>query len=132
MAFKFGKKSKECIATLDTRLQTIVNIAILTVDFAVIEGHRGEDRQNELLVEGKTQLAWPLSRHNTSPSKAMDILPAPYDWNNRESFIRFAAFIIGIGAALGVVIRWGGDWDRDWDLKDNKFNDYPHFEIVDL
>ncbi len=26
--------------------------------------------------------------------------------------------------------RWGGDWDRDGQLKDHRFIDYPHFELV--
>lgn len=27
---------------------------------------------------------------------------------------------------------WGGDWDNDGDLKDNKFNDWPHYQFVTL
>ena len=25
--------------------------------------------------------------------------------------------------------RWGGDWDQDWTVKDNMFDDFPHFEL---
>ena len=27
-------------------------------------------------------------------------------------------------------IRWGGDWDGDTDVKDQKFMDLPHFELI--
>jgi peptidoglycan LD-endopeptidase CwlK len=32
---------------------------------------------------------------------------------------------------MGIEIRWGGDWDGDGDLSDHKFNDLPHFELID-
>ena len=38
-------------------------------------------------------------------------------------------FVIGLAAGIDVNLRWGGDWDRDFDLKDQRFNDYPHFEL---
>ena len=30
---------------------------------------------------------------------------------------------------MGLKIRWGGDWDMDTQVKDNNFDDLPHFEI---
>ena len=30
----------------------------------------------------------------------------------------------------GVEIRWGGDWDSDTQVKDNKFDDLVHFELI--
>jgi hypothetical protein len=30
-----------------------------------------------------------------------------------------------------VRVRWGGDWDGDFETKDNKFDDLVHFEILD-
>jgi hypothetical protein len=30
---------------------------------------------------------------------------------------------------MGINLRWGGDWDQDWEVKDNKFDDFPHFEL---
>jgi len=126
----FGTKSKRELATCDIRLQEIAHIAIKTVDFAVIEGHRGKEKQNQAFNAGKSEIEWPNGKHNSDPSKAFDLFPSPYDWKDREAFIRFAAFILGIAAGLGYKLRWGGDWDKDWDLKDNRFNDWPHFEII--
>ncbi len=28
------------------------------------------------------------------------------------------------------AIRYGGDWDRDFDITDNKFQDLVHFELI--
>ena len=39
--------------------------------------------------------------------------------------------MIGVGASMGVAIRWGGDWDKDNELKDNGFDDLMHFELID-
>jgi hypothetical protein len=29
-----------------------------------------------------------------------------------------------------LKLRWGGDWDMDTEVKDNKFDDLVHFELV--
>ena len=43
----------------------------------------------------------------------------------------FAGFVLGIAKSIGITLRWGGDWDRDWTVMDNKFDDFPHFELID-
>jgi hypothetical protein len=30
---------------------------------------------------------------------------------------------------MGIELRWGGDWDQDFEVKDNRFDDFPHFEL---
>ena len=35
----------------------------------------------------------------------------------------------GIGHMMGYKLRWGGDWDRDGETKDNNFDDLVHIEI---
>ena len=37
---------------------------------------------------------------------------------------------MGVADMLGVSIRWGGDWDKDYDEKDERFRDLPHFELT--
>ena len=51
------------------------------------------------------------------------------DWDDRERFTLFAGFVLGIAKSMGINLRWGGDWDQDWTVKDNKFDDFPHFEL---
>jgi len=128
---KFGKKSLEKLSTCDKKLQLVLNEVIKTIDCSVLEGHRGEQRQNKLYDEGKTKLKFPNGRHNASPSRAVDVVPYPIDWEDRERFHLFAGFVLGIAKQLGINLRWGGDWNINWFVDDNNFDDFPHFELVD-
>jgi hypothetical protein len=31
---------------------------------------------------------------------------------------------------MGIAIRWGGDWDQDGFVADERFLDMPHFELI--
>tara|TARA_R100000781_G_C4040568_1_gene113822 strand:+ start:317 stop:712 length:396 start_codon:yes stop_codon:yes gene_type:complete len=126
---KFGKRSQERLATCDERLQKIFNEVIKYIDCSVLEGHRGEDRQNKLCDEGKSKVRYPNGRHNANPSRAVDITPYPVDWEDRERQTLFAGFVIGLATSMGINIRWGGDWNKDFKVQDNKFDDFPHFEL---
>ena len=128
---KFGRRSKERLATCDERLQKVFNEVIKHVDCSVLEGHRGEERQNALFEEGKTKVKYPKGRHNSSPSNAVDITPYPVDWEDRERQTLFAGFVLGVAKMMGITLRWGGDWDMDFQVMDNRFDDFPHFEIKD-
>ena len=127
---KFGKTSLKRLATCDKRLQEVFNEVIKTVDCSVLEGNRGEARQNALYKEGKTKLTYPKGRHNASPSLAVDVCPYPIDWFDRERFHLFAGFVIGIAKSMDIDLRWGGDWNQNWEVDDNKFDDFPHYEVV--
>ena len=125
----FGTRSKQRLATCDERLQKVFNEVIKYVDCSVLEGHRGQERQDKLYEEGKTKLKFPNGRHNMAPSKAVDVTPYPVDWDDRERQTLFAGFVLGIARSMGVRLRWGGDWDMDFQVLDNRFDDFPHFEI---
>lgn len=127
----FGKASQEKLATCDPRLQKVFNEVIKHFDCTVIEGHRGEAAQNKAFAEGKSKLKYPQSKHNKTPSLAADVLPYPIDWNDTNRMRYFAGFVVGIAATMGIKLRWGGDWNQNTELKDNSFNDLPHFEIAD-
>ena len=126
---KFGRKSKENLNTCDSNLQKVFNEVIKHVDCSVLEGHREKDRQNKLFEEGKTKVKYPNGRHNRQPSSAVDVTPYPVDWKDRERQTLFAGFVIGVASQMGVSIRWGGDWDQDFQVADNRFDDFPHFEL---
>lgn len=127
----YGTASKIRLSQCDHRLQEIFNKVIEFVDCSIITGHRDKAAQNEMHRTGKSQLQWPNGKHNTSPSLAIDAIPYPIDWKDRERMTLFAGVVMGIAKAQGVELRWGGDWDRDWHVKDNSFDDLLHFEIVE-
>jgi len=126
---KFGRKSKENLNTCDSRLQKIFNEVIKHVDCSILEGHRSKDRQNKLYEEEKTKVKYPDGRHNRQPSSAVDVTPYPVDWKDRERQTLFAGFVIGVASQMGINLRWGGDWDQDFQVVDNRFDDFPHFEL---
>ena len=126
---RFGKRSKANLATCHEDLQKVFNEVIKYVDWSVLEGHRDEWRQNKLFDEGNTKVNFPMGRHNSSPSRAVDVTPYPVDWDDRERQTLFAGFVLGIARSMGIKLRWGGDWDMDFEVQDNRFDDFPHFEI---
>lgn len=120
---KFSTRSLERLRTCDPRLQELFEEVIKHYDCTVLEGHRGEQKQNQAYWEGKSKVKWPDSKHNKVPSLAIDVAPYPVDWENIERFKEFGAFVKGVAAAMGIKIRWGGDF--------KSFFDGPHFELVD-
>ena len=126
---KFGTVSKKNLASAHPDLQKLFNIIIKTIDCSVTEGHRGEELQNKYFNEGKSKLRYPEGRHNKKPSNTVDVVPYPVDWDDREQMSYFAGFVKGVAYKMGIPIRWGGDWNNNNDLKDNNFDDLPHFEL---
>nr|MDT0253070.1 hypothetical protein [Endozoicomonas sp.] len=76
-------------------------------------------------------MQWPNSKHNSKPSRAVDAMAFPLDWFDYQRSAHFAGFVLGIAQSMSIKLRWGGDWDRDGEMKDHKFIDYPHFELID-
>ena len=127
---RFGKRSKERLKSCNADLQMVFNEVIKYVDCSILEGHREKERQNQLYDEGKTKVLYPNGRHNAYPSNAVDVVPYPVDWDDRERMTLFAGFVLGTAKQMGITLRWGGDWDRDFEVKDNRFDDFPHFEVT--
>ena len=123
--YKFGKRSRDRLKGVDSRLVNVLNELIKIMDVTVIEGLRSAERQEELLAKGATKVKY--SKH--MEGKAVDIAPYPIDWNDRERFHYMGEMVRGIVKALNLDIRWGGDWDSDGEIKDNKFDDLVHIEI---
>ena len=126
---KFGKTSKYRLLSCDYRLQKVLDEVIKYVDCSVLEGHRDERTQDKLYNEGKTKVRYPMGRHNSNPSRAVDVVPYPIHWKDRERFHLFAGFVLGIARSMGIKLRWGGDWNMNFEVDDNKFDDFPHFEL---
>ena len=131
---KFGKRSLENLKTCDDRLQKIFNEVVKDYDCTVPCGHRGKDDQNKAFDEGRSKVKYPKGRHNSYPSRAVDVYPYPINMKNFDRMNHFAGFVLGIARSMGYKLTWGRDWRSDWFLNDkNKttFKDYPHFEIKD-
>jgi peptidoglycan LD-endopeptidase CwlK len=127
----FSVRSKEKLATCDARLQRILNEAIKYRDFSVLCGHRNKEDQEEAYRTGNSTQRWPNSKHNSLPSKAVDIAPYPIDWSDSARFARLVGFIEYIAMSMSIRIRWGGDWNGNMRTKDEKLVDMPHIELVE-
>ena len=128
---KLGKRSKSRLKGVDSRLVNVLNEVCKYFDITVIEGLRSQERQNELVAQGKSKTKF--GKH--VQGKAVDIAPYPIDWKARDDFHYLGGFVLGIASQMGINIRWGGDWS-DSSLsqnrrttKDNNFDDLVHFEI---
>lgn len=131
----YSKASKERLDSCHPELQVIFNEVIKIIDCIVMCGFRNEEEQNKAYAEGKSKLKFPFGNHNRFPSLAVDVYPYPVDFKDTKRFYYFAGLVRGIIMRLqqeGKVtheIIWGGDWDGDHDLNDQKFNDLVHWEI---
>jgi peptidoglycan L-alanyl-D-glutamate endopeptidase CwlK len=127
---KFGSRSRKNLATCHEDLQDLFNEVIKHVDCSVICGHRNKQEQNEAFEKKRTKVKYPNGRHNAKPSMAADVVPYPIDWDDRERFHLFAGFVLGIAQSMEINIRWGGDWNKNFEVDDNNFDDFPHFELM--
>jgi len=134
---RYGTRSRNNLSTCDIRWKTIMNEVIKYYDCTIITGHRDKEEQNAKYAEGTSEVSWPNSKHNTRPSMAIDVAPWPIPtdwgdkvWKDRVKFYELKAIIFFVAAKQGIKVRYGGDWDRDYDYTDNKFDDLIHFEII--
>lgn len=95
----------------------------------ILCGHRWQAEQDQAFRDGKSKLKWPQGKHNTLPSQTVDIAPYPVDWIVTHAFARLAGYIQCVADSMGIAIRWGGDWNQNGKTKDERFLDFPHFEL---
>jgi hypothetical protein len=140
--FSFSAESESKVGTCNQRIQRVMQMAIKVIDFKVIYGHRTVAEQKALYDKGYSKLdgVTKKSKHNYQPARAVDIAPYPVLWPDEEGitaeealhrarrFDVLAGIVMGIAHAMGVALRWGGDWDRDWQYNDQRFHDLGHFE----
>lgn len=138
--YRYSARSLAVRMDLHADLRLVFDAVLRGYDHTLLEGHRGEERQEQLHREGKTTLHWPDSKHNRIPAVAVDAVPYPIQWTAEEPedtplvrarFYHFAGYVFRVADELDVALRWGGDWDGDRTFTDQSFHDLPHFEIID-
>lgn len=148
---KFGATSLANLGTADPELQRLFHAVILGFDCTILEGKRSEAQQRANIIKGvsKTMASkhvYPLD----APAKAVDAAPYPLQWPDGKlralalkgdpaalaEYIKqvalwyaFGGYVMGRADELGIPIRWGADWDGDWVIVDQTFDDLPHFEL---
>jgi hypothetical protein len=143
---EFSERSKKRLGDCDIRIQRFLNELIKYIDFAVVCAHRSELEQNIAFnsTPPTSKLKWPNSKHNTYPSKAVDIVfctkagkqvwPSSKQPDKGRRAELQAAYLAGramhLAEWMGSGLRWGGDWSSDQDMTDQTFMDLYHFELV--
>lgn len=117
----FSARSRGQLATCHPDLQRLFAEVIKRFDCIVLCGHRNKADQDKAFAEGKSKLRYPQSRHNKSPSEAVDVAPWPIAWTDHARFDALALVVKASAKDLGIEIVWGGDWSG--------FVDKPHWEL---
>ena len=115
--------SKEKLLECDPRLIDIITEADKVMPIIVICGHRRQKEQDEAYAKGNSKVKWPMSKHNSQPSMAVDVAPYPLRWTLTKKFIELSGIIKGIAHQKGIELTWGGDFKH--------FPDMPHYEVKD-
>lgn len=128
---------------------------ITTTPFTVIEGVRSIERSYQLYGKGRTasqlrakgvptkyaqpsarKVTWlnnPLgSKHRVKSDgygHAVDLFPAPYQWDDIEPFKEVATAMYQASNELGIDITWGGNWNNNDRWHERGEHDSPHFQI---
>ena len=120
---KFGKVSRDRLATCDRRLQNIMNEAIKEIDFCIVCGYRGKEDQEKAFAEGKSFARFGQSKHNKKPSLAVDIAPfvnGNISWEHKD-FLPVLAVIERIAKEHNIKIILGKNFKG--------ICDYPHIQL---
>lgn len=135
---KFGKQSLKRLEGVHPDLVRVLTEAIKYMDFSVTYGHRTTEEQQTLYAQGRTTRG-PIvtkcdgldkrSAHQGLPSRAVDIAPWPIDWEDTQRFLYLAGHVMGIAAMMDIPLTWGGDFNKNYNLNDDRFDDLPHFEL---
>ena len=104
-------------------------------DVSLVEGYRNQAQQSAMYDAERSQVVWPNGKHNRRPSWAVDFHPYPYPQEEKKlwgalGYVAGAAIQIAKGE--GLILRWGGDWNRNGDVTDQNFFDLFHLEIVEI
>ena len=112
---KYSKRSAIKLAQCDERLQRVFNRVLEIFDHTILCGHRDQDTQEDMFEMGRSQLHWPDSKHNALPSRAVDAIPYPINWKDREQMTLFAGVVIGTAREMGYTVTSGASLnDNNW------------------
>ena len=126
MSFKWGKKSAERLKECDVRLQALCNKMLerSAFDLTITCGHRNKEDQEAAFNEGRSKAHFGQSKHNSYPSKAVDIVPCPVNWDiNDRRWVDMVALAYDCAREIGIKIKCGYFF--------KKFKDAPHMELED-
>lgn len=143
----FGKVSRERLALAHPNLRVVFNAVIKRVDCTILETVRSPEDAARNLETGASRTSH--SRHLADVNgraDAADAAPWPLQWpkgpaddspaelkrwmKDYARYYMFGGYVLATADQLGIQLRWGGDWDGDWNIQEQNFDDLVHFEVV--
>jgi len=142
MTYNFSTRSKDNLFNVHPKLVTLAYRVLRhgLFDFGVTCGERPKEEQDKAVFEGRSKVEFPNSKHNIAKgvrdvAEAMDIIlyingKGTYKERDKPSYYMALGVFLGIASEMGIRIRCGGDWDRDFSVTDQNFHDLPHIEYL--
>jgi peptidoglycan L-alanyl-D-glutamate endopeptidase CwlK len=120
--------------TLHTDLKRLIDALRAKRDVFIVYGHRTQAEQDKAFKGGFSKVQWPNSKHNKTPSLAVDLAPVNakggIDWNDLKGFKALYADVMATALDLGIKLRAGADFNQDGNLANDRFVDLPHYELI--
>jgi peptidoglycan L-alanyl-D-glutamate endopeptidase CwlK len=139
---KFGLKSEGNLTQVHPHLVQVFRRVIEFFDHSILGGVRSVEQQRKNVAAGLSQTMNSMHLPQSDGlSHAIDAAPYPQHWDDElntksrrvytpweAQLFYFAGVVVGYGHAMGVKIRYGGDFNRNNNVMDSKFEDLDHFE----
>ena len=133
-----GPTSQAKLNSCHPDLIRLFNEVVKSIDCTILFGHRTLEEQQAAFRAGKSHCdgITKKSNHQSVPSQAVDVSPWPLVmhgvsiWEDPIRFAYFAGQVKAKADALGIKVRWGGDWNGDGSTRDSQLVDMPHFEVI--
>lgn len=131
------------LAGVHPKLAACVALAatLCTQPFVVVQGLRTEAEQEALYAQGRTApgkiVTWVRrSNHQAAPDgwgHAVDLAvvegDGSIDWNHTAPYDTIKAAMTAAAERVGLVLRWGADWNMNNVPREHGETDEDHFEI---
>lgn len=107
----------------------VTRMAKLGVPMFAFEIWRSMERQKEMYAKGVSNAKPGESPHQYGC--AIDLIHGVKLWGLDEKQWQLVHHVGNeLATQRGIKLRWGGDWDGDGDIYDNKLFDPPHWEVA--
>ena len=133
---RYSQTSLDRLHTCEEPLIRLFELVVVTFDCTILEGVRTVEQQQKNIAKGvsKTMKSKHIPLVLGGKSKAVDAAPYPLQWPQKMKgnspgettrwmkeygqFYLFGGYVLGIAESMNIKIRWGGDWDGDFQIND--------------
>jgi peptidoglycan L-alanyl-D-glutamate endopeptidase CwlK len=117
---KYSSRSLKILKQAHPDLSLLFKNVIKETDCSIICSNRNKKDQEKAFSDGFSKAHFGESPHNYLPSLAVDAVPYPSLWSDKEKLKKLGEIVKRKAKELGIEIEWGGDWN---------WKDYPHYQL---